>query len=382
MPYKFSRRATQPYVRVTRRGATLVNVKRKVHYKKKKGFNYRVKKWATKNRFGKNSMFQNHSKSHSYLDPTPDILSKKNASVFRGLTNAGVLEKRVIPHRRYNYVASDLGFTSNVALGGMSFCGIQLGSPTASDDTTAGTGITNIQDARAFIINPSYTGNVQSDRYVHYKNLQSEVTICTKNISLDASGENPIISRQQLLASSLPLSFRVLLCQKRQTARSAYTSGVASNPVVNWNNSLLQGYDQTPYGPCQNINNTTPNVCRSQDLLWGQPNLQHYRVLEDKKFTLSCPQSQIGLEVNPSNRQDTKYPIMKKLVFNHPISKKVLVSTIGQPNIAPQDMNDQYFILVMCGQPANSAQTANPANPVTSGLWNLSYRGFTSYIDA
>lgn len=377
MPYKFSRRSTMPYIRHSRRGATMVHHKKKAVYRKRRTFAPK----RTLYKAQKKSMYQDKSRNRSYLDPTPDILSKRNLSVFRGLTNAGVLEKRVIAHRRINYQDSELGFTGNVALGGMSFNGIQLGSPTAASDTTAGTGITNVTNVGGFTINPSFVGNAQSDRYVHYKNLQSEVMISTKNITFDLSGVSSLTAGQ-IAGASLPISFRVLLCQKRQNSRSAFSSGIATSPVVNWNNSLLQGYDQTPYGPNSNINAQAPNQCRSSDLLWGNPNLQHYRILEDKKFTLSCPQSQVGLALNPTNRQDSKYPVMKKLVFNHPISKKVLVSTIGQPDIAPQDMNDQYFILVMAGQPSNSAQTASPLNPVTSGLWSMSYRGFTSYIDA
>lgn len=389
MPYKFSRRSTQLPVRHTRRGATLVNVKRKVHFKS----SYRKKPMRYK-RFGRtaNSSRYTSKVRGKYLTDNPTPMSRLSARVTHGLSDAGVIEKRLIPHNRWDYQRNGKIFTNNPKLDLMSGAYLQYGftNPTASD-INLNNGISIGNEIDAFTI---AAAGGSRDRYAFYKNFQTEIVINTINVNYLNGATAPVLTSEQIAACANPLNFRVLLLQKKPDARNNnYAQAATANPLneVLWSNSLLQGYDESPYGPIDSYAGSgASNVCAQQDLLWGKMNFKHYRVLEDRKFSLSVPQSSITHAVpttigGQAVRSEQKLPTMKKLVFSHPINQKVQVTAQGGTAVRPIDMNTQFFALILCGLPNVNIQAVAvpPAiNPTTVGLWNHSVRGFTSYLDA
>lgn len=389
MPYKFSRRQTQPYVR---NGRLVKTIPRHSAASKIQSWFRRRKKsfrpMATK-RFGRaqNSNRYVTKVRGKYLTDNPTPMSRATAHVTRGLSNAGVIEKRLIQHVRQDYVRNAKIFTNNPKLDLMSGAYIKYGFPDiTAQDGSANLGIQMGEAVDAFTI---AAAGGSADRYAFYKNFQTEITINTSAISLTNGVSSPVLTSQQVLAMSQPLNFRVILLQKKPDARnnnySATPTGV--NEVL-WSNALLMGYDESPYGPVSVYASPTggSNIATQQDMLWGKLNFKHFRVLEDRKFSLSVPQSSWNAAAagisGAGVRSDQKLPSMKKLVFSHPINQKTLVHATGAAAVRPIDMNTQFFALILCGQPNSPILTVAPSNPSTVGLWAHSIRGFTSYLDA
>lgn len=396
MPYKFSRRQTQPYMK--RRGHGIVRFshvrgpRSLAASKIQRAFRNRKRPMAYK-RFGRTMNQSRYTQKirGKYLTDNPTPMSRLSARVTHGLSDAGVIEKRLIQHNRWDYQRNGKIFTNNPKLDLMSGAYLQYGftAPTASD-ITLGLGVSVGNEIDAFTI---AAAGGSRDRYAFYKNFQTEIVINTVNINYLNGVTAPVLTSAQIAAAANPLNFRILLLQKKPDARNNnYAQSSTANPLneVLWQNSLLQGYDESPYGPIDAYAGSgASNVCSQQDLLWGKMNYKHYRVLEDRKFSLSVPQSSITHAATgiggQAIRSEQKLPTMKKLVFSHPINQKVQVTALGGTAVRPIDMNTQFFCLILCGLPNNNTQTvATPpaVNPTTVGLWNHSVRGFTSYLDA
>lgn len=326
------------------------------------------------NRFKGRNMVQHHDKT----------MSKLGFKVMQQLSNAGVIEKRLISHSQLIYQGGSQIATLNPKLASMSGLLLNYGSNQIPQlDYAQGTGITSGFNLSGFQISSGTSG----DKYVFYKNFQSELTITTEAANFSGA---PDPTNAAQLGFVNTLNFRVLLLQRRVDAVSR--SGVLSSGAGNTDdlsqahlyNSLFLGYDGVPFGLCCKLgeDSTAPAVSRDAcgiDVLTSKINHAHWNVLQDKRFPLSVPVANVA-------GAESKYPNMKKLVFTHPVMEKVQVVD-KQSGIFPKDWNDNYMCIVLCGLPNSSNAFRNlttPSVPIpkTAGLWKATTRGFTSYMDA
>lgn len=307
-------------------------------------------------------------------------LSRFNNKMLKGLTGTGILEKRMIPHRRYDYASAGYIAQNNISLKSSSaVCLNHSDTDPLTENTTLGAGIPQQFGLSSFKI----SGVSSRDRYVFYKNFCSEVTITT-NVSTFTGVPDPTSAAQ--LGFLNYLNFRVLLlkCKPGNLTGNAFQGSPIPVQQPLLTNSLLLGYANEPYGFTralgeQPITTATAQPCKSQDLQFGKINKMHWQVLQDKQFILSVP-------IANTAGSETKYPTMKKLTFNHPINEKVLVSNATQGTF-PMDWDNKYMTVIIAGLPNSAAavttQGSSPPIPVpdTSRLWSFSTRGYTSYLD-
>lgn len=372
----FSRRTTQPRLlpwsgaRAKRHFAAvkIQKVWRRRRYQSKPNYTYsksvRSVNKPNQNRFIGRNMVEGHKYIGSF-----------NTKMLKGLTGSGILEKRLIPHSKVNYASPSLVATSNLFLRSMSgyianYSNVDLNA----EDVAATTGIPAGNAQGAFGISTA----VSTDRYVFYKNFQTEITITTE-ASTFAGAPDPTQAAQLGFINNL--NFRVLLLKRKPGMNTGNTSGVP-NPVVESTlaNSLLLGYNNIPFGLTREYGQpvgTGGSGAAPIDVQLGKINNAHWQVLQDKQFPLSVPVANIA-------GADTKYPTMKKLVFKHKINEKVLVSNNAQGTF-PMDLDDKYICVILAGLPNSSNAVLEPSTglvPQTNRLWKASFRGFTSYLDA
>ncbi len=342
---------------------------KKRYWKKKPQSSY----WKSKRSVNKPNQLgfagRNMVQGHQYI-------GKFNHQMLKGLTGSGILEKRVIPHSKINYRDPSLIATGNIFLRSMSgyianYSSVDLNT----EDVTAATGITAGDAVNGFGI----SNVVSTDRYVFYKNFQTEITITTE-ASTFAGVPDPTSAAQ--LGYINQLNFRVLLLKRKPGLNTGNTTGVP-NPVVDatLSNSLLLGYNNIPYGFTREYGQAVGvggSGAAPIDVMLGKINNAHWQLLQDKQFPLSVPVANVA-------GAESKYPNMKKLIFNHSINEKVLVSNNAQGTF-PMDLDDKYMCVILAGLPNSSNAVLQPAVgglvPQTNRLWKVSMRGYTSYLDA
>jgi len=303
------------------------------------------------------------------------FIGKFNNKMLHGLTGTGILEKRLIRHGSPDYKNPSVIATDNPKLRSMSGYVLQYSNKDQpSVDIAAATGITAGTVMSAFAL-----GTLPSaDRYVFYKNFQSEVTITTE-ASTFAGAPDPTQATQ--LGYVNQLNFRVLLLKRKPGLAVGNPSGVPFNPQEpTMTNSLYLGYGNNAYGFTRQYGDTasTPNNAVAPiDAMLGKINKGMWQVLQDKQFPLSVPVANVA-------GAESKYPNMKKLVFSHKINEKVLVSQAAL-GTEPLDWEHNYMTVILAGIPNSSNATLLPAVglvPDTTRLWKVTARGFTSYLDA
>lgn len=302
-------------------------------------------------------------------------IGRFNSKMLKGLTGSGILEKRLIQHSKVNYATPSLIATSNLFLRSMSgyianYSSVDLNA----EDLAATTGIPAGNQQNGFGISTT----VSNDRYVFYKNFQTEITITTE-ASTFAGVPDPTSAAQ--LGYVNQLNFRVLLLKRKPGLNTGNSSGVPNVPVdATLANSLLLGYDNIPYGFNRSYGQpvgTGGSGAAPIDCFLGKVSNCHWQVLQDKQFPLSVPVANVA-------GAESKYPNMKKLVFSHKINEKVLVSNNAQGTF-PMDLDDKYMCVILAGVPNSSNAVLNSSTglvPTTNRLWKVSMRGFTSYLDA
>lgn len=371
---KFSRRMTQPYVNKSRTGLVQTRRKPNRRYRGSKKQNPKASHGHTKYKRSVNAPNQNNFTRGRFMTLKHNHdLSKSGYHILKQLTKGGILEKRLIEHSKSDYQVPGAVATGNQLLQSMS--GMYLNYsyvPLDSASTTGATGIPTGTLQQAFQI----SGTVSGDKFVFFKNFQTEITITTEVSSFQGI---PDPASAAELGYCNNLNFRVLLIKKKPGLVDAPPAGTPLTEA-NYANSLFLGYKNDPYGFTQKYGSTiNGNEAAPMDVLMGKINKSHWQVLQDKKFCLSVP-------VANTAGAEGKYPTMKKLVFRHPIMQKVQISTTNL-GTRPLDWNDQFQLVVLAGLPNSSAahdSIATPATvvPTTARLWRWSARGFTSYIDA
>lgn len=371
---KFSRRMTQPYVNRSRSGLVQTRRKPNRRYRGSKKQNPKASYGHTKSKRSVNAPNQNNFTKGRFMTLKHNHdLSREGYKIMKQLTKGGVLEKRVIAHSKSNYITPGSIATSNQLLRSMS--GVYLNYsyvPIDAASSANATGISSGMLQQAFLIG----SGTSSDKFVFFKNFQTEITITTEASSFQGI---PDPAQSAELGYCNNLNFRVLLIKKKPGLIDAPPSGTPLTEAT-YSNSLFLGYNNDPYGFTQKYGSATiGNEASPMDVLMGKINKSHWQVLQDKKFCLSVP-------VANTAGAEGKYPTMKKLVFRHPIMQKVQVST-DNVGTRPLDWNDQFQLLVLAGLPNSSAAqdavgTPTTVVPTTARLWRWSARGFTSYIDA
>lgn len=311
---------------------------------------------------------RNMVQGHKYI-------GRFNSKMLKGLTGSGILEKRLIAHSKVNYATPSLVATANPFLRSMSGYIVNYSSVDINaEDLAAGTGIPAGNSQNAFGISTA----VSTDRYVFYKNFQTEITISTE-ASTFAGVPDPTNAAQ--LGFVNQLNFRVLLLKRKPGLNTGNASGVPNIPVdATLSNSLFLGYNNIPYGLTREYGQpvgTGGTGAAPIDVQLGKISNSHWQVLQDKQFPLSVPVANVA-------GAESKYPNMKKLVFSHKINEKVLVSNNAQGTF-PMDLDDKYMCVIIAGLPNSSNAVLQPSTglvPTTNRLWKVSMRGFTSYLDA
>ena len=386
MPYKFSRRQTQPYMK--RSGKSIIHFHSKHRHaaarvlqsawRKRKRVVLRNPRSSgiVKSSRSLNAPNTNRFSGRNLIEGHHNPMSRIGYSVLKGLNNAGVIEKRLIAHKQVDYAAPSPIAIDNPKLKSMSAAVVQY-SNTEQDSVSnqPAYGITEIAKVGAFQIS-----NTNSrDKYVFYKNFQTEITINTE-VAKFATVPDP--TESLTLGYCNTLNFRVLLIKKKPGQISAPTGG-APETEANFSNSLFLGYDGNPVGTSNVLGYTgtiAQKLVTGQDVLGRKINSKYWQVLQDKRFNLTVP-------VPNTAGTEGKYPAYKRLVFKHPIMEKVNVST-SQAGTRPLDWDDQYLCLILAGLPNSSAAVLSDAGgtgvvvPETTKLWRYSVRGFTSYMDA
>lgn len=372
---KFSRRATMPHYRAgskpyrhATRSIAARKIQRAWRWKKHPQSSYIKNKRSVNKPNQVRFRGQNMVEGHKFI-------GSFNNKMLKGLTGSGILEKRLIQHSKVNYATPSLVATSNLFLRSMSgyianYSSVDLNA----EDLGATTGIPAGNSQGAFSISTS----TSTDRYVFFKNFQTEITLTTE-ASTFAGVPDPTSATQ--LGYVNQLNFRVILLKRKAGLNTGNSSGVPNVPVeATLANSLLLGYDNIPFGFNREYGQpvgTGGSGSAPIDVMLGKLSNIHWQVLQDKQFPLSVPVANVA-------GAESKYPNMKKLVFKHPINEKVLVSNRAQGTF-PMDLDDKYMCVILAGLPNSSnavLQSSTGLVPTTNRLWKVSMRGFTSYLDA
>lgn len=311
---------------------------------------------------------RNMVQNHKYI-------GKFNSKMLHGLTGTGILEKRLIKHLSVDYDNPALVANVNPALRSMSgkIINYSNNDPDAQN-VAAATGIPDQLSAQAFVL----SSGASRDRYVFLKNFQTEITITTEATTF-AGAPDPTEAAQ--LGYVNTLNFRVLLL-KRKPGNKLINTGIPLDQEPTLSNSLFLGYDNQPFGLTRNYGEAVASIVGRAapiDVQFGTINKGMWQVLQDKQFPLSVPVANVA-------GAESKYPNMKKLVFSHKINEKVMVSTTTLGTF-PLDWDSKYMCVILAGLPNSSIATTGgvtPPTPIprTNGLWKVSTRGFTSYMDA
>jgi len=114
-------------------------------------------------------------------------------------------------------------------------------------------------------------------------------------------------------------------------------------------------------------------------------NTKQYAVMLDKRFTLS-PSSLTSMDSSNTNPQDKnttrqfngKYPVFKDVNFKIPIGRKVRF--ISDASDSPQDLNDDYFVILL-NVPVGGSIQSGSAETMIDGLIGLNMIASTTALD-